>query len=114
MTHGATCECWGRLAGRDGGALALHRYCRGGGTRPCVTVGEYRAINPHTGGSAGTRAQIKAAFGTGGTVYRQTEYESAGVTQRVQWRKYDRCGSERVYRIEYHQFGSRPYVSYWG
>lgn len=71
-------------------------------------------MNPHTGGNAGTKAHIKAVFDTGGTVYRQSEYESGGETQRVQWRKYDRCGSTRVYRIEYHKFGSKPYVSYWG
>ncbi|GAA5122668.1 hypothetical protein GCM10023339_41370 [Alloalcanivorax gelatiniphagus] len=66
------------------------------------------------GGSAGKRAQIKDIFDTGGTVYRQSKYESGGEIQRVQWRKYDRCGSTRVYRIEYHKFGSKPYVSYWG
>ncbi len=83
-------------------------------TRLCVTVGEYRAVNPYMGGSAGTRAHIRAVFDTSGTVYRHSEYEAGGETQRTQWRKYDRCGSTRVYRTEYHKFGSRPYFSYWG
>lgn len=79
-----------------------------------MTVAGYWAVNPDSGGSAGTRLHIKNVFDSGGTVYRQSEYESAGMTNRVQWRKYDRCGSKRVYRIEYHKFGSRPYLSYWG
>jgi hypothetical protein len=79
-----------------------------------VTVGEYRAVNPHTGGSGGTRAHITRVFDSAGTVYRHSVYNSGGVTQRVQWRKYDRCGTTKVYRIEYHKYGKQPFYSYWG
>jgi hypothetical protein len=34
--------------------------------------------------------------------------------QRVQWRKYDRCGTTKVYRIAYYKHGKQPCYSYWG
>lgn len=85
-----------------------------GDTRPCVTVGEYRLVNPHTGGSAGTRRHIKRVFDSAGTVIQHNEWNSGGVTHRVQWRRYDRCGTTYVYRIEYHNRGTQPFFSYWG
>ena len=85
-----------------------------GDTRPCVTKGEYRSVNPHMNGSGGTRARIHGIFDTIGTKTWGTSYMVNGAKMVVEKRRYRRCASTGKYTIEYHKYDGGRYVSYWG